>query len=128
MAHRNKSDGLSYKAINVKGAQTARSDGTALPLPVRDSHRGRALDEWLQWNNAYMVWRQKGIDGTPEVSSYNICGRSVLVVEHWTPTYGWELYLPASDSIKTVDTLDAAAARIGNGCIGSTQLGRGKPK
>lgn len=74
------------------------------------------LGQFLEKNNARRLWetQQPGVT----VAAYSIFGTVVVTtVFAGRNRAGWELYIPAAKTNKVDDTLQAAAAFIGNGCV-----------
>lgn len=98
-------------------APTGAPVDTAQPIDPTASKVIKAdpLSKFLEKNNARLLWtaQQPGVT----VSCYSILGTVVIAtVFAGRNRAGWELYIPAAKSNKVDDTLQAAAAFIGNGC------------
>jgi glycine cleavage system aminomethyltransferase T len=73
--------------------------------------RQDALSTWLDDNGARRLWHEH-ITDVGSLAAYQINGRVILVMIH-RHRDGWEIYIPASDTNKVADTLDAAARYCG---------------
>lgn len=68
--------------------------------------RNESLRNWLSKQNAVHLWHGVlKIQGTTQISAYNINGRVVLIHEH---SGGFEIYAPVSNSIEIDQTFSDA--------------------
>lgn len=98
------------QAVPVAAPVDAGIDPTATKSVKADP-----LAKFLEKNNARLLWvaQQPGVT----VTAYSVLGTVVIAtVFAGRNRAGWELYVPAAKSNKVDDTLQAAAAIIGNGC------------
>lgn len=78
-------------------------------------HPGReALAAWLEKVKARFRWSDK-VDGFGVLRAYDANGRVFFIHDMATAKqdFGWELYVPASDSNSTAETLASAEAALG---------------
>lgn len=83
-----------------------------------ESPRLSVLHAWLEKNHALLAWQSQTESGLPLVSCYLVCAVPVLVLTH-AGRNGWELFVPSAPHQNSIAaSLTAAAAAIGNGCLG----------
>jgi hypothetical protein len=78
--------------------------------------RDDKLERWLERVRARKLW----VTAVPGATmhAYLINGRVALVLRH-AGGHGWEMFVPASDSLDVARTLDDAALALGTeGCAG----------
>ena len=84
-----------------------------MPVGTPENDREKFLQDWLDRNNAVMLWFRKHTANMPEISCYSAHGNVFIVCRFKNNRGGWQIFCPPSDSIKSDTTLDDAAVLMG---------------